>query len=211
MNDVKTPADAWSTAMLEGALDLVCMGIALSRKSGELMYANRFAGELLRAHGLAEPVGAAADERWQTCLRGGLLRVVRQLGSLCETWSSANGQLLIQILPVRPADPHCHMLGRRGGAMLMMQERGRHQLPTPEQLKVLFGLTAAESRTCLLLCQVDSAQECARQMHVSIATVRSQLQAAMHKTATVKQAELLSVIFSVPVGRPEAGGPDRPD
>jgi len=84
-----------------------------------------------------------------------------------------------------------------------MQERGKHQPPTLAQLIELFGLTRAEVRTCLTLCQVESAQKCAKQLNVSLATIRSQLQAAMQKTSTAKQAELLSVVLSIPGRRPE--------
>jgi DNA-binding CsgD family transcriptional regulator len=40
-------------------------------------------------------------------------------------------------------------------------------------------------------------------LNLSLATVRSQLQAAMHKTSTSRQTELLSLILSIPVCRPD--------
>ena len=191
--------------MLEGALDLVCTGIAFSRRSGELMYANECARELLSLYSLVVRDVAAAEGSWQHRLRGGLARVVQEIGSVREIWGSPCGKLLIQILPLRVTCDCPSILGRRGGAMLMVQERGWHQLPSPEQLIVLFGLTSAEARTCLTRCQVESAQKCAEALNVSVATVRTQLQAAMQKTMTSKQTELLSVVLSVPVCRSGAG------
>jgi len=205
MNSVGSPKDPWNVAMLEGALDLVCTGIAFSRKSGELMYANECARELLSLYSLVVGYHVMEKGGRQCRLRGGLARVVQEIGSVREIWSSPCGKLLIQILPMRAASDCLSILGRRGGAMLMVQERGWHQLPSPEQLIVLFGLTSAEARTCLVRCQVESAQKCAEALNVSVATVRSQLQAAMQKTMTSKQTELLSVVLSVPMCRSGAG------
>ena len=210
MNKAGSSKDPWNIAMLEGALDLVCMGVAFARKSGELMYANEYARELLSLHSLVARDLVADAEAWQYRLCGGLARVVQVLGSLREIWSSPCGKLLIQILPLRAANDAPSILGRRGGAMLMVQERGWHQLPSPAQLMVLFGLTAAEARTCLARCQFESAQKCAEALHVSVATIRSQLQSAMQKTMTSKQTELLSVLLSVPVCRPAPGAVPAP-
>ena len=204
MNKSGASNDSWNVAMLEGALDLVCSGIAFARKSGELMYANRYARELLSLYSFVIRDLAADGEGWRYRLCGGLARAVQALGSMRDIWSSPCGKLLVQILPLRTASDGPGILGRRGGAMLMVQERGWHQLPSPAQLTALFGLTAAEARTCLTLCQVDSAQKCAEVLNVSVATVRSQLQSAMQKTMTSKQTELLSVVLSVPVCRSAA-------
>lgn len=187
--------------MLAGALDLICMGIAITRKSGEVMYANDYSKKLLATHALAAPIPAAEQRNGQYGLRGGLAEFVKEIGSARQIWSSPNGQLLIEILPLPASADVLGMLGRRGGAMLMMRERGKHPLPAPEHLMALFGFSAAEARTCLALCQVESAEKCASRLNLSLATVRSQLQAAMQKTDTSKQGELLSVILSVPVCR----------
>lgn len=191
--------------MLEGALDMVCMGIALTRRSGEVMYANEYSRKFLVAYSLAAPAPVAEEKNGEYRLQGPLAQIVEDLGITRKLWSTPNGHLLVEILRLRPATNLVGMLGRRGGVMLMMRERGKHQFPTVEHLIELFGLTAAEARTCLTLCQVESARKCACQLNVSLATVRSQLQAAMHKTSTSKQAELLSVVLSVPVCRPDIG------
>lgn len=178
------------------------MGIAFARKSGEVMYANECARRFLDTYSLAAPP-VAMDQKWHYLLRAGLARIVRDMESAGQIWSTPNGNLLIEIQPLRAEADGSSILGRRGGAMLMMQERGKHQFPALEQLMDLFGLTHAEARTCLTLCQVESAKKCADQLNVSLATVRSQLQAAMQKTSTSKQAELLSVVLSIPMRRTE--------
>lgn len=200
MTGFGSPANSWNIAMLEGALDLVCMGIALTRKSGEVMYANESSRRFLVAYSLAISASVTEGVNRQYRLRGHLARIVQEGDDSRRVWSTPDGRLLIEILPV-PTTNILGMLGRRGGAILMMQERGKHQFPTIKQLMGLFGLTAAEARTCLTLCQVESAEKCAHQLHLSLATIRSQVQAAMHKTSTSKQAELLSVVLSVPVCR----------
>lgn len=204
MTGFGSPANSWSIAMLEGALDLVCMGIALTRRSGEVMYANESSRRFLVAHSLATPAPVAEGKNRQYRLRGHLAKIVQEIDATRTVWSTPNGHLLVEILPLGVATDVLGMLGRRGGAMLMMQERGKHQFPTIKQLKDFFGLTAAEARTCLTLCQVESAEKCADRLNVSVATVRSQLQAAMHKTSTSKQAELLSVVLSVPACRADS-------
>ena len=189
--------------MLEGALDLVCMGIAVTRTSGEIMYANEYCRKLLGDYSLAETTLDPQEQIGQPHLHGSLAQVVRNLGGVRQVWSSTHGHLLVEILPLHAERKVLNLLGRRGGAMLMMRERGKHQFPVLEHLMDLFGLTAAEARTCLMLCQVESAEKCAKQLNLSLATVRSQLQAAMNKTATSRQAELLSLILSIPVCRPD--------
>ena len=189
--------------MLEGALDRVSMGIAFARKSGEVMYANECARRFLDTYSLAARPPVSMDQKWHYLLRGSLSRIVRDMDSAGQIWTTPNGRLLIEIQPLRAEADGSSILGRRGGAMLMMQERGKHQFPALEQLMDLFGLTHAEARTCLTLCQVESAKKCANQLNVSLATVRSQLQAAMQKTSTSKQAELLSIVLSIPMRRTE--------
>jgi len=191
--------------MLEGALDAVYMGIAFTRKCGEVMYANACSRRFLVSYSLAAQPPVGKEENWQYLLRGRLAQIVRDMGSTRRIWSTPDGNLLIEILPLLAAANCLGVLGRRGGALLLMRERGRHQFPALEQLIDLFGLTPAEARTCLALCQVESAEKCAALLNVSMATIRSQLQAAMQKTSTSKQAELLSVILSVPVCRTEDG------
>jgi DNA-binding CsgD family transcriptional regulator len=191
--------------MLEGALDMVCLGIVLARRGGEVMYANLSSRQFLADYSLVAP-GTGNGQPGGLRLRGRLGALVKSLGVLSECWSSPNGRLLAEIIPLQQSLDHLGILGRRGGAMLLMQERGNHKLPAPQHLMGLFGLTAAEARTCLMLCQVDSVAQCAEHLNVSLATVRSQVQAAMHKTSTSKQAELISVVLSVPAGRLESGG-----
>ena len=173
--------------MLEGALDRVSMGIAFARKSGEVMYANECARRFLDTYSLAAHAPVAMDQKWHYLLRGSLSRIVRDMNSAGQIWTTPNGRLLIEIQPLRAEADGSSILGRRGGALLMD----------------LFGLTHAEARTCLTLCQVESTKKCANQLNVSLATVRSQLQAAMQKTSTSKQAELLSIVLSIPMRRTE--------
>lgn len=188
--------------MLEGALDLLGLGIAFARKNGEVMYANRCAREFMDSYSLAARPPAPKEKNWLYLLQGRLAQAVRGMEGPAQIWSTANGHLLIDIQPVQSETGGLGILGRRGGTMLTMQERGKNHVPTLAQLTELFGLTHAEARTCLMLCQVESAQKCATQLNVSLATVRSQLQAAMQKTSTSKQAALISVIRSIPYRRP---------
>lgn len=65
-----------------------------------------------------------------------------------------------------------------------------------------FDLTPAESRVAVALAQGLSKDDIARAHHVSAETVRTQIKAVMAKTGTVRQADLVSMLATMPVSRP---------
>ncbi|MFM9835856.1 MAG: helix-turn-helix transcriptional regulator, partial [Methylophilaceae bacterium] len=108
-------------------------------------------------------------------------------------------ELQIQIAPfinINEQDPT--NVERRRGAILILHESGRIALPSQAQLKSLYGLTQAEARLALKLCEGSTPSECAKNMGVSISTIRSQLRALMEKTNSRRQAELLTKLLSSP-------------
>lgn len=58
----------------------------------------------------------------------------------------------------------------------------------------LFHLTPAESRLAELLLQGRVAKQCAQELDVSIATIRTQLRSLLRKTNTQRQVELLGLL-----------------
>ncbi|NJD25148.1 MAG: hypothetical protein FIB06_07055 [Betaproteobacteria bacterium] len=195
-------ASSWLIVMLEGVLEMVCVGIAVTRNSGHLMYANAAARRYLGESGLLAPARSADRAGERLRLQGRLADRIRLAGAEPAIWSVPERDLLIDIMPLSHEQGKTGVLGRRGGALLVMQERGKAPLTEPQHLASLFGLTPAEARTCLALSRTGSIAHCAQQLNVSPATVRSQLQVAMHKTATTKQAELIALILSIPVVLP---------
>ncbi len=74
------------------------------------------------------------------------------------------------------------------------------RLPTGQDLRDYFDLTPAESRVALLLCAGNVAKDVARELNVSVPTVRSHVRALLEKTGTTRQAELIQLLCSLPPG-----------
>jgi DNA-binding CsgD family transcriptional regulator len=62
--------------------------------------------------------------------------------------------------------------------------------PNPATLRRIFGLTAAEAKLAVQIGRGDMPADIARENHVCVATVRSQLAAVFAKTQTRRQTEL---------------------
>jgi DNA-binding CsgD family transcriptional regulator len=61
-----------------------------------------------------------------------------------------------------------------------------------------FKLTAAEARFVRALCRGEDVQSYAAEEGLKVSTVRSHLKAAMEKTGTSAQRELVRVILTIP-------------
>jgi DNA-binding CsgD family transcriptional regulator len=70
-------------------------------------------------------------------------------------------------------------------------------MPSEAQLRSLFGLTPAEARVACLLV-VETVEEVAASLGVSVATVRSHVQKLLAKTGTRRQSELVRLLVSGP-------------
>lgn len=184
-------------AMIDNVFDMLTIGIACVRRSGELMYANRPAFSMLDRFGLlAGKFGhSTADGRlneWgakKLCLDFTQTVVV----------STRDSDLQIQVEPFHGI--YMNKAGvqeRRRGAMLILREPGNIALPSMEQLRSLYGLTQAEARLALALCSGNTVAACAENLGVTVATVRTHLRAVMEKTGSRRQAELLARLLSAP-------------
>ncbi|MFO1414808.1 MAG: helix-turn-helix transcriptional regulator [Burkholderiales bacterium] len=71
-------------------------------------------------------------------------------------------------------------------------------LPSAADLRQYFALTPAESGIALMLCAGFVPKEVARQLEVSVPTVRSHLRSILAKTGTRRQTELISLLSSLP-------------
>jgi DNA-binding CsgD family transcriptional regulator len=79
-------------------------------------------------------------------------------------------------------------------SVLLLIDLDATPLPTTSCLEQIFGLTPAEARLALLLVGGDSVNEVAERLHLSVATVRTQLKAVFEKTHTHRQAELVVLV-----------------
>lgn len=64
-------------------------------------------------------------------------------------------------------------------------------VPTPDDLRIAWGLTPAEARLATLMLKPMSLQETARHLGISLETARTHLKALFAKTQTNRQAELV--------------------
>ena len=72
------------------------------------------------------------------------------------------------------------------------------QLANVHSLKIVFGLTLAESRVALALLDGLSPKEIAYKHQVNLDTIRKQLQAIYKKTATKRQSDLVKLLLNMP-------------
>ncbi len=88
--------------------------------------------------------------------------------------------------------------GAKDLALVMLHEPGGLLEPDPFVVASMWDLNPAEAQVMVGLGRGLTAQDLATQRGVSLATIRSQLQAAMAKTGATRQAELVSLLSSMP-------------
>ncbi len=74
-------------------------------------------------------------------------------------------------------------------------------LPDEDMLAALFRLSRAEARLAIGLLKGLSAAECAEQIGVGVATIRSQLHSIFSKTGVRRQGQLVALLSRVPAVR----------
>jgi DNA-binding CsgD family transcriptional regulator len=108
-------------------------------------------------------------------------------------------RLLLTPVPYLGAMP----LGLYGpSAAVLIIDRQAHPEPDASVLREVFSLTPAEARVTGKLSQGQSAAEIARQLGVSVETVRTHIRRALSKTATGRQGELISLVLRTAPFRP---------
>lgn len=73
-------------------------------------------------------------------------------------------------------------------------------VPASGVLMRCFGFSPAEARVAVGLCEGLDAKRLARREGNSVNTIRSQLRGVLEKTRTTRQADLLRLLLSLPVG-----------
>jgi DNA-binding CsgD family transcriptional regulator len=87
-------------------------------------------------------------------------------------------------------------------AAVLIIDTQAHPDPDVSILREVFSLTPAEARVTGRLSQGQSADEIARQLGVSVETVRTHIRRALSKTATGRQGELISLVLRTAPFRP---------
>ena len=140
-----------------------------------------------------QPGGPAAIDRVFVRLRG-----IRAAGDA----------LGVYLVALRPGET-LGAFGERTLAMLLLHEAGSRLDLDPFIVAAAFELTPAEARVALAVAGGHATEAIAQRHGASIHTVRSQLATIFQKTGTARQADLVSLLASMPIAAvgPATGHP----
>jgi DNA-binding CsgD family transcriptional regulator len=169
-----------------------CGGIVLST-TGDILATNTSARLILQDMFELDDAAVAA-------LNGSGREIIKQLLRRGRTRISLESEnwILIERRGQRPLIMNCvpvPVLTEDGPhSVLLLIDLNATPLPTTNCLEQIFGLTRAEARLTLLLVRGKTLNEVAEMLHLSVATVRTQLRAVFEKTHTHRQAELVVLV-----------------
>ena len=194
----------------ERAWDLMPWGIVLLGAEGQIMFANRMAGEILgEADGLSVHHGrlvamAGTDmSRLRELLgrgsnptdgprTGGTMPVARGGDRPpLQLWAMPLPREAVRFPAIEPAATVC----------VLLIDPEREAVPSADALRALFRLTEAEARLVAGLLQGERLEDYAERSRISLSTVRTHLKSVFAKTDTHRQSELMRLLKSMPQPR----------
>jgi DNA-binding CsgD family transcriptional regulator len=193
-------------------------GAVLVDESARILFANVAAeailhdGDGLRARDGRLSAATAASTRM---LRG-MIAGDEDLAdhSMLALPCSDGRKITVQVLPLRAETA---WLARRPAAIVFIKDPKATALPSPEDIRVLFDLTRAQSALAREILRGDGVQAAADRLNIARATARTHLLEIFQKTGTSRQAELVRVILqqslamrSAPSSRSKPSEPSPP-
>lgn len=103
--------------------------------------------------------------------------------------SILSAPLIVSIIPMKTGSVS------EPAALIILHDPTRHVFTHVEQMKMLFGLTAAEARLTQALVDNETLENFADRCGLTSNTVRSQLKSVFAKTGTSRQAELIRMML----------------
>lgn len=88
--------------------------------------------------------------------------------------------------------------GARDLALVLLHEPGLLTEPDPFVVAAMWDLSPAEAQVMVGLARGQTLQDMAQQRGVAMSTIRSQLRSTLSKTGASRQAELVSLLASMP-------------
>jgi DNA-binding CsgD family transcriptional regulator len=187
----------------ETTLDMLATGVIFLGFKGEVLLLNRSATAFLAERdGLqASRAGIRAEREPESDL------LTKTISEACSrsisNGPSVGGTMLVsrrgrpplQIL-VCPTRNSPIGLSRAVAAVAFVNDPLQQQRPPQEVLRVLYGLSPAESRVALLLGDGRAPREIANIVGVTDNTVRSQIKSIFSKTGVKRQGELVRLLLS---------------
>ncbi len=196
LSELKARADN-----LQHAMDRVATGIILLGEEGRILHTNRKAAQLLAendglkiVHGCMQAERASENNQLEHLVSdaqatsngtglgaGGALKVSRRLRpALHVLISPVRNIALDSATPVH--------------AVVFVADPSQRVRPPAVILQALFGLTPAESRLALLLCDGHAPPQIADLIGVSTNTLKTQLTSIYRKTGTSRQSQLVRLL-----------------
>lgn len=185
---------------LRAAVDAVRVAVLVVDVDRRVLYANAAAAAVLRRDdGLREAGGKL------TCSDAGLAAALattvagREPGAPHVLRIDRRGSSSPYGVVISPAHRGIREAVRHGepAAMLYVFDPDADLAPPPEILRELFGLTATETQVALRLAAGRTLGEIATELGSSLPTVRTHLRQIFDKTATHRQADLVSLLVSL--------------
>lgn len=195
--------------MAYAQLNRLNLGVILVDEQGRAVYLNRQAEELLQQnHGLkmsrnrltATSVdhGATLDHLIQEAVKTGKGRGIHPGGRVLLENGFGNPPLNVLVTPMSMEGLVPGVEPSRFCAGVFISAPGEKIALPYEGLRMLYGLTQAESDIALKLAQGKSLDAIADEKGVTKATVRNQLKAVFHKTGTHRQNQLVNLLLTDP-------------
>jgi len=194
-----SPSGSIARAVAE-ALNWLEHAMLLVDASGRVYFASAKARQLLQSRQLcmqgsqlrAKTLGETVDLHrliagWA---RMGQLTEARDYTTCCRV-----GELLLQFAPLATPPPDSIAVHGCLVAVFVIDPSAAAD-PSPEQLRVQFGLTAAEAAFACAIVRGEGVKECARTIGISEPTARTHLHRIFEKTGTKRQAQLVRVVLA---------------
>lgn len=193
---------------LENAFDDLALATLFTNTTGEILFANRSATELLDSEdGICRSNGRASHSEPETATA--LAQAIRKVAA--ETRQEDGGKVLQLTLARRDSPPIlatiCSLAAGSpdAGPWLSSQLRVAVFLTDPqksyetttEHLQRIFGLTQAEAKIARDLAAGLTLREIAGKRGRALETVRQQLKSVMSKTGARRQAELVKSVLAL--------------
>lgn len=187
-------------------LEQVEIGVVATDGGGLVLFMNAQAEAMIMASGRLKVRGSylsATDAVLDGELRAAIGNAAKS--SSCRSLAVPTGpgmqeDLFLTVAPLRESAPVWTVLAR-ASVLVLVRSRTRQRMLSVDQLMQLFRLTPAEARLARALAHGQTPEAYALDAGIALATVRTQLRAALAKTGTRRQTELVRLLVSVPPSR----------
>lgn len=188
--------------VLTALAERMATGILVADESGRVSFANALARQAIDAPGelaIVDEHLLARSPRVTRLLQEALREAVQSAPRATRIALSTPGHEEADIFVTPLPTARGFARDTRRLALLLVGQRGDGEaMPSQDDLRQLFDLTPAESKVAIMLCAGRAPKEIARDLQVSVATVRSHLASLLAKTGTSRQVQLVRLMMSLP-------------